>query len=147
MVNLTDFEAYWQNMLNKVTAIKSVHFVTEEGEIATKLSDIKKEEQPFLLVVIPSAKSTGSTQDNFQEDNLNLIYILSKEDSYNKTTFELQKDLQPATEAVKVQLIMDKSSCGLMRNLDVGSFQTDPEKKKFTSCSGWSVSFSFGDNF
>jgi hypothetical protein len=143
MVNLTEFEVYWQQMLNKVPALKSIHFVTEEGEISAKLNDIKKEEQPFALVVIPSAKSTGSTQDNFQEENLNLIYILSKEDAFNKTTFELQKDTQPVMEAVKEQMLMDKGTCGLMRNLDPGSFQTDPEKKKFTTCSGWSLSFSF----
>lgn len=145
MVNLTDFKNYWNGMPEKVTTLKSVHFVTDEGEIQGLLNDLTRREQPFAIVVIPSAKSAGSTQDNFQEENDTLLYVLEKEDAGNKSTFEVQVDTQPVMEAIKTQMIADKTECGIMRNLDLGSFQTDPEKKKFSVCTGWSLSFSFGD--
>jgi len=142
MVNLNDLEAYWNGVMITVPAIKKVFFVTEEGDMKDYLSDIKNSEQPFLVVIIPSAKSTGS-QDAVQENNFNLVYVLSKEDSFEKTTFELQKELQPVMESIKNQLIEDMEGCGLMRRLNIGSMQTDPEKKIMTKATGWSLSFEF----
>lgn len=148
MVLLKDWRTYWTNLIkvvvNEQTAkplINSVHLVTDEGDIQDKIQDIKNNELPFLLVVTPSAKSQGSTADSFTESDLCLIYVLDKEDAHNRTTFELQEELQPVLEALKSQLLEDKDGCGIMRTLDVGSFQTDPEKKLFSKLTGWSLSF------
>ncbi len=145
MVNLTALEAYWQSIIARVPSIKKAFFVTEESDMKDFLPDIRPSEQPFLLVVIPSAKSVGSA-DAVLENNMNLIYVLSKEDSFNKNTFELQKELQPVMEAIKAQMITDIEGCGLMRRLDIGSMQTDPEKKIMAKATGWSLSFEFEDN-
>lgn len=141
MINLNDLKAYWEGMKTKQSGLKSVHFITEEGDVKDFIKDIGPAEQPFALVLVPSGKSTGSTQDNYFDESNHLFYVLKKEDSFNKTSFEIQAELQPLTEAIKEQILMDKSACSLMRHLDEGSFQTDPERKKFTTCTGWSVSF------
>ena len=105
MVNLTALETYWNSIITRVPTIKKAFFVTEEGDMKDFIADIRQQEQPFLLVVIPSAKSVG-TADAVLENNMNLIYVLSKEDSFNKNTFELQKELQPVMEAIKAQMYL-----------------------------------------
>ena len=142
MVNLTDLETYWQDMKAKVPALKRVDFVTEEGDMKDFISDIKASEQPFLVVIIPSAKSVG-VPDAVKENNLNLVYLFKKEDPGVKNTFALQKELQPTMEAIKEQMIEDMEGCGLMRNLDISSMQTDPEKRIISVATGWSLSFEF----
>ena len=144
MVNLIDLEAYWEGMKKKVPALKKVYFVTEEGEMKDFISDIKPSEQPFMLVIVPSAKSIG-VMDAALENNLNLVYLLSKEDTFNKTSFQLQKELQPVMEAIKLQMQEDKESCGMMRGLDLGSMYTDPERRLMSKATGWSLSFEMED--
>ncbi len=145
MVNLTDFETYWNGMTTKVEALKKVFYVTEEADMKDFVSDIRTDEQPFMVVILPSAKSRG-VPDAVLENNLCLLYILSKEDSFSKTTFELQKDVQPVMEAVKAQMIEDMEGCGMMRRLDIGSMQTDPEKRIMAKATGWSLSFEVEDS-
>jgi hypothetical protein len=142
MVNLNELETYWQDMKTKVPALKRVDFVTEEGDMKDFISDIKATEQPFLVVIIPSAKSVG-VPDAVKENNLNLVYLFKKEDTGKKNTFALQKELQPIMEAIKTQMIEDMEGCGLMRNLDISSMQTDPEKRIISIATGWSLSFEF----
>jgi hypothetical protein len=144
MVNLSTLETYWNSMITRIPTIKKAFFVTEESDMKDFIADIRQSEQPFLLVVIPSAKSNGQ-QDAVIENNLNLIYVLSKEDSFNKNTFQLQKELQPVMEAIKTQMIEDIEGCGIMRRLDISSMQTDPEKKLLSKATGWSLSFEFED--
>jgi hypothetical protein len=140
MVNLSELEQYWNGMPAKVRTLKKVFFVTEEGDMKDFIQDIKPAEQPFLLVVIPSAKASGSADYN-TEVNMNLIYVLSKEDPGKKNTFTLQKELQPVMEAVKEQMITDIEGCGLMRNLDISTMHTDPERRLMSVATGWSLGF------
>lgn len=140
MVRLSDWKEYWNSIVTRIPSLKGVHFVTEEADIKDKVLDIGKKEMPFLLVVTPSAKSSGE-QDSFRENNLCLTYILSKEDAYSYTTFEMQEILQPIMEDVKEMMINDKEGCGIMRDLDLSTLHTDPEKKLFTKLTGWSLSF------
>jgi len=141
MINLNDLKTYWDEMLVKQPGLKAVFFITEEGDVKDFLQDITPEQQPFAIVLVPSGDSSGSTQDNYFDQSKHLFYVLEKEDSFNKTTFEIQVDTQPLTEAIKEQMLMDKSQCGVLSRLDEGSFVTDPEKRKFSKCTGWSVSF------
>ena len=73
----------------------------------------------------------------------NPYYLFKKEDPGVKNTFALQKELQPTMEAIKEQMIEDMEGCGLMRNLDISSMQTDPEKRIISVATGWSLSFEF----
>lgn len=142
MVNLQDFEVYINGLSEKIGA-KRTFFLTAESDIKPMLQDITPEEQPFLLVIIPSAQSKGSTQDNVSELNLALVYLFKKHDAKDKPTFEVQKELQPHIEATKNQLIADKEECGIMRELDLSSMHTDPESQLFSALTGWSLTFEF----
>lgn len=142
MINLQDFEAYI-NGLSEKSGAKKTFFLTAESDIKPMLQDITPEEQPFLMVIIPSAQSKGSTQDNVSEVNLALVYLLKKHDVKEQRTFDVQKELQPHIEAMKSQLISDKEECGIMRELDLSSMHTDPENQLFSALTGWSLTFEF----
>ena len=145
MINLTQYETFWNELIPKA-GIKSVFFLTNESDIQPRLADIPSDEQPFMMVIIPSAKTSGSSQDDVADTNYGLIYVLSKEDRTGTDTFAIQKNLQPAIEGVKLLMIDSKEQCGIMRNLDVSSFHTDPESKMFSRATGWSLSFEFETN-
>ena len=142
MINLTKYETFWNELTDKA-GIKSVFFLTNESDIQPRLADISSDEQPFMMVIIPSAKTSGSSQDDVADTNYGLIYVLSKEDRTATDTFTIQKELQPVMENVKKLMIDSKEQCGVMRGLDVSSFHTDPESRLFTRATGWSLSFQF----
>ena len=142
MINLTQYELFWKGIMPEA-GIKSVFFLTSESDIQPRLADISSDAQPFMMVIIPSAKTTGSSQDDVADTNYGLVYVLSKEDRTATDTFTIQKELQPVMENVKKLMIESKEQCGVMRGLDVSSFHTDPESKMFSRATGWSLSFQF----
>lgn len=143
MINIIEYKTYWEEMPQREDRLKHVIFGTDESDLKRQLPDISPEQQPFAFVLIPSAVSSGSQPDNFSETNRALFYVLAKEDSFSLTTFDIQVNTQPVAEAVKEILITDKSPCSMLRNLNEGSFHTDPESAISSKCSGWSVSFEF----
>ena len=145
MINLSQYELFWKGIMPEA-GIKSVFFLTNESDIQPRLADITSDAQPFLMVIIPSAKTSGSSQDDVADTNYGLIYVLSKEDRTASDTFTIQKELQPVMENVKKLMIDSKEQCGVMRGLDVSSFHTDPESKLFSRATGWSLSFNFETN-
>lgn len=154
MIQLTKLKNYWENLVDNPLAeatlctgmelespLRKVYFVTDEGDIKDFLADITPEQQPFAIVLIPSSTSQGSEQDNFEDTDRHLFYVFKKEDAYSQTTFEVQEELQPLAEALKIQLVLDKNACNIWHKLNEGTFHTDPERKLFSKCTGWSVSF------
>ena len=142
MINLSLYELFWKGIMPKA-GIKSVFFLTNESDIQPRLADISSDAQPLLMVIIPSAKTSGSSQDDVAETNYGLVYVLSKEDRTGTDTFVIQKQLQPTIENVKKLMIDSKEECGIMRGLDVSSLHTDPESKLYSRATGWSLSFEF----
>ena len=145
MINLSQYEFFWKGLIREA-GIRSAFFLTSESDIQPRLGDISSDAQPFLMVIIPSAKTSGSSQDDVADTNYGLIYVLSKEDRTASDTFTIQKELQPVMENVKKLMIDSKEQCGVMRGLDVSSFHTDPESKLFSRATGWSLSFNFETN-
>jgi len=142
MMQITELRQYWETMLTKVPDLKRFELVTDESQVKDFIADIPTADQPFAVVVIPSAKSTGSVQDNFQETNSMLFYVLRNQDAFAYTWMQILEELQPLTDTIKEQIVIDADDqCGLLRNLEYGSFQTDPERKLWSKCTGWSVSF------
>lgn len=141
MIRITDLRTYWEAMPDKLPELKKIFLIIDESEVRDILANIRQSDQPFAVVVVPSAKSSGSEQDNFRERNNNLFYVLRTNDSFTKPVLDIIEELQPLTESLKEQLLTDKPGCGVMSKLDEGSFVTDPENKLWSKCTGWSVSF------
>ncbi|MDR2824997.1 MAG: hypothetical protein LBB41_07360 [Prevotellaceae bacterium] len=139
MILLNEIQQYFDALIGTDKPVKRVFYFTEEGELQDVDSDIAPEEQPFLIVITPSVISVG--RDLLERNNF-LIYLLAKEDKFEKSTFEIQKELQPIINSLKNKLIDDSDNCKWISGLDAESFHIDPERKMFTKYTGWSISFS-----
>ena len=142
MIFLNKIEEYFNSICEVGEITKRVFYLTEEGEISEYVNDISTEDMPFLMVIIPQYISKkGSNADNYQEVAKFLCYVLSKEDNFNFTTFEIQKELQKNINLLKEHIIKTSQSCHWLNGLEVDSFEIQPENKLFSQLTGWSISF------
>ena len=141
MIFLTDIENYFNAICEIGTIAKSAFYLTEEADIKDKLSEIGTEDMPFLMVIIPQyVAKRGSDTDNYQDVAKFLIYLIKKEDNYDTTTFEIQKELQKNINLLK-ENILNSPNCHWLCGLVVDSFEIQPENKMFSTLTGWSISF------
>ena len=147
MVNIKDYIAYLQKYPESITAIKKIIFVVNESQLTDYMRNLKKEDFPLMIIVIPSADAQSPDPDNICEMNHGLIYILKKFDATGYTPQKMIDDFdetQQVMELVKEKWYDDAhSECNpITGNLDAGSFHMDPEYN-YLGCNGWSVSFKF----
>lgn len=144
MILIPDYETYWETIKVRLTAIKTLEFITNDKDMKDTIQGLKKENMPVLFVVIPSGDGGGDI-DNDTEKNIGLLFLMSKYDSLGKTKgYDILKELQPVFEQIKDLMKEDSANkCGVMANLEFDSMHTDPEYKLYSDFSGWSLSFVF----
>lgn len=144
MILITDYEAYWETIKERLPGIKTLDFINNDKDMGKSIQDLKKEQMPILFVAVPSGDGFGDV-DNDQEKNIGLLFFMSKYDAQGKTkAYDIQKELQPIFEALKDLMKNDSmNDCSIMANLEIDSMHTDPEYKLYSDFSGWSLSFVF----
>lgn len=140
MISLQEYKAYFEDIMARVTAIKSVNVVTADEDMGERLKVIKAAELPALFIVTPTAKEDRTDPDNARETNSCLIFLLDRADAQRKTAIMVLESTQPIMEKIKEKMRYDAGEgCGLMRNLD--KMTTTPETGIFTEYCGWSLAF------
>jgi len=144
MVNLNDYEAYWQSVKLRLPEIKTLEIILSEKDMGEVIQGLKKGDEPVLFVTVPSGDNDGDI-DNDMEKNISLLFLLSKYDSQGKVkAIGTVKELQPLFEEIKDMMKYDSSdNCGIMAHLEIDSMHSDPEYKLYSDMSGWSLSFVF----
>lgn len=144
MILITDYEAYWDTIKERLPGIKTLDFINNDKDMGKSIQDLKKEQMPILFVAVPSGDGFGDV-DNDQEKNIGLLFFMSKYDTQGKSkAYDIQKELQPIFEALKDLMKNDSmNDCSIMANLEIDSMHTDPEYQLYSSFSGWSLSFVF----
>lgn len=144
MILITDYEAYWNTIKERLPGIKTLDFINNDKDMGKSIQDLKKEQMPILFVAVPSGDGFGDV-DNDQEKNIGLLFFMSKYDAQGKSkAYDIQKELQPIFEALKDLMKNDSmNDCSIMANLEIESMHTDPEYKLYSDFSGWSLSFVF----
>ena len=144
MILITDYEAYWDTIKERLPGIKTLDFINNDKDMGKSIQDLKKEQMPILFVAVPSGDGFGDV-DNDQEKNIGLLFFMSKYDAQGKSkAYDIQKELQPIFEALKDLMKNDSmNDCSIMANLEIDSMHTDPEYKLYSDFSGWSLSFVF----
>ncbi len=144
MIFITDYEAYWDTIKERLPGIKTLDFINNDKDMGKSIQDLKKEQMPILFVAVPSGDGFGDV-DNDQEKNIGLLFFMSKYDAQGKSkAYDIQKELQPIFEALKDLMKNDSmNDCSIMANLEIDSMHTDPEYKLYSDFSGWSLSFVF----
>ena len=144
MVDLQEYENYWNSMCDRIPEIKKVVPATFEPEMGNIVQGLKPKELPVLFFIIPNAQGKSKDIDNISEANLCVVLIMDKIDPQRKKAYQVQKNIQPIVEKVKKQIREDKAAgCHLFRDLDLSSLSTIPEAGFYSVFAGWSIGFQF----
>ena len=144
MVNLQEYENYWNGIRNRIPEIKKVVPATFEPDMGNVVQGLKPEELPVLFFIIPNAQGKSKDIDNISEANLCVILIMDKTDPQRKKAYQVQKETQPIAEKIKKRILEDKAiGCHLSKNLDLSSLSTIPEASFYSIFAGWSIAFQF----
>jgi len=148
MILLDDFVNLFNHCGSTLKSIKSTYVVPSEEAFVKYVKNIKLEEFPVLVSIIPSATPFSLNPDNIIEANQFLIFILTKR-SQSDYTYDLFLDDMEATQSsmleLKNLLHLIKMDCdeefhSLLKRLRVETFYQEPEYN-LHGCNGWSLSF------
>ena len=146
MVNLTDYENYWQSIRQRISGIHSLFFVTVDQDMSHVVASMHHDDTPALFVVIPSARTQGRNVDAMGEVNIAVAFLMQKYDPQREECFQAVKLIQPIIQQVKRTILDDATTgCPVLGQLDLESITTLPETDLYGMMAGWSIAFSFFD--
>lgn len=144
MVDLQEYENYWNGIGELIPEIKKVVPATFEPEMGNFIQGLKSDELPALFFIIPNAQGKSRDVDSISESNLCVILVMDKTDPQRKKAYQVQKETQPIVEKIKKQMQEDKAAgCCLLKDLDLSSLSTIPEAGFYSVFAGWSIGFQF----
>ena len=146
MVNLTDYESYWQGIVRRIPGICSLFFVTVDQDMSRQVSSLEPSQLPALFVVVPSARTQGRNVDTMGEVNIAVAFLMQKYDPQREGCFAAIKQIQPLIQQVKRTLLDDAATgCPVLGQVDLESITTLPETDLYGMMAGWSIGLSFFD--
>ena len=80
MINIKVYREYWEGVQKRIPEIKKVLPVTIDEEMSKTIQGLSKEECPVLFILIPSGTGASLSADNVRENNLCVIFLMSKYD-------------------------------------------------------------------
>lgn len=147
MVNLSEYEEYWQGVARRIEGIHDVTFVTVDQDMSKKVSSLTPATLPTLFVVVPSARTYGRNVDAMGEINVAVVFLMDKYDPQRGGSYDCIKRLQPIIQAVKQTVMNDAGmGCPVLGRFDLESLSTLPESEFYGTMAGWSIGFTFVDN-
>lgn len=143
MVNLQDYEDYWNEIKNRVPGIGKIIPISFDADIAKYVQDLYSADLPVLFVITPTSEPDNDDPDGCLEINYSMLLLLDKIDTQRKKTNQIQKELQPVFEQLKSKMKAEYSRGGVLSDLIISSMKSVPEAGLFATMSGWSLSFNF----
>ncbi|WP_049037518.1 hypothetical protein [Elizabethkingia anophelis] len=132
-------------MKAEVTEINSAWGVIDDTHLGNTLESKSKDDNIFLVGVLPSYGSEGTSADNVKQNTACQFLILEKT-SYSELTpdqfWEVFEKTYQAIEKIK-GIILRKASeecLPYLYNIDVNSINIDPVRHK-AECNGYSIDF------
>ena len=128
------------------TDINEYVWVSDEGDLAKKLKNIKSSQFPLLVVVTPSYDSEAADSDNVSDINHILFFILKRgsfQSAKESSDIQDMDDLLELTTRIRGFLLNgfpDYQDCTFLNGIMPASFHIDPEVN-YLGCKGYSMSF------
>lgn len=142
MIDLQQYEEYWTNVPARVPSVRSVMPVTIDEEMGKIIQNLKPDDCPVLFWIVPSAEGSGTTIDDYREENICVVFVMARYDVQRSRSYEALKRTQPIIEDIKALLLDDVAAgCKLFGSLDLNSINTLPETEFYRSFAGWSIGF------
>lgn len=110
MIDIKVYREYWEGVQKRIPEIKKVLPVTIDEEMSKTIQGLSKEECPVLFILIPSGTGASLSADNVRENNLCVIFLMSKYDPQRKGAYETIEEVQPVMERIKQMLIEDSAT-------------------------------------
>ena len=98
MIDIKVYREYWEGVQKRIPEIKKVLPVTIDEEMSKTIQGLSKEECPVLFILIPSGTGASLSADNVRENNLCVIFLMSKYDPQRKGAYETIEEVQPVME-------------------------------------------------
>lgn len=142
MLSVNDLNSFCKDAVAELAPLKSQYLVITESHLSKRLKAHKSEDSPFLVAVMPSAKSSASNEDALSWNNQLMFFILTKPINYTQRKQEDEETDYQATQDVAdafIDLLREKQrTCHWLRWLDLNNIEMDPEYNMY-SCDGWSL--------
>ena len=131
-----------------ITEINSAWLVIDDSQLVKTLAEKYKEDNMFLVGVLPSYGTSGSNADSYRNQTTAMLFILEKidySDLDQEQFIEVFEETYQVAKAVREKILnLATEGCsGFLRDIFVDSIRIDPEWKK-SDCNGWSISFDIG---
>lgn len=147
MILIADLVQVCQDAVTNVPAIKTFRALVNPEHLRKHLLDMKQEDFPVLVGVLPSASSKAPDEDNIRWGNHLMFFILKKVNYSGRKHGEELSDYQMLQDATRdvfdlwLQRKMDRESgCSFYNDLDPDQVTIDSEYN-FLGCDGWSIAF------
>lgn len=144
MINIAALNQFATRLIADTELSKYI-LVTNEGQLAKRMQDLKQSDFPLLVVVIPSYDAAAIDRDNFKLLSQMLMFVL-KQDRFQGQKQELLEEDMEETLAITQSIMLtfmagfDATDCIIPDWIVTNSFHIDPEIN-FLGCNGWSISF------
>src|ERR1035438_6668042 len=135
MVPIDVYKAFW-NHLADLTGIDQVLIVSDEPELQNLIKEVE-DQSTILIAIIPSSDSHALDDDNIEEMDPCVIFVVKKIDpaAYSYDEMLAVRGLtQGLITSVKLQMKIHKLDVNendpgtiLMRRLDLNKLHTEPE--------------------
>ena len=131
MIDLKDYREYWEGVANRIPVITSCMGVTVDDEMGHRLQEIAMDTATLFWIVPNAQTRKGAGVDDYQEDNMCVVFVMTKYDRQRRSAVEALERVQPVMEAL----------CPTLAGLDVGTLSTIPETGFYNDFAGWSLGF------
>ena len=143
----------WEYVQSQIPGIDHLFMVDDETELTNKISQVS-DGDIILIAVFPSTDSQSIDEDNLEEVDSCVIFLLQKIEQRNiddvdlmaerESTQELLATIRSAMYELMVNHI-DDSNHHMMHKLIEGKQHIDRERN-YLGCNGYSLSFSLKTN-
>ena len=144
MINLRDYNNYWQRVATRIQAIGSVIPVTIDEDLAHYLSDLQEKQLPVLFVMVPESTGDGVNVDGYNDVCDGIVIIGDKYDPQREGAVASLEQTQDVAEELKQLLLEDTAQgCQVISQIENHSMKMAPVTNLYTNFAGWLLTFRF----
>jgi hypothetical protein len=148
MVRVREYKALWEYIQSTVPGITHLFMVDDESELTSKISQVS-DGDIILVVVFPSTDSQAFDEDNFDDVDSCVIFLLQKIEQRNIDDADLlieRERTQNLLTSIRLAMYnlmihhLNSTNHHIMHKLVEGKQHIDRERN-YLGCNGWSLSF------
>lgn len=144
MINLREYNNYWQRVALRMQNIGCVIPVTIDEDLAHYLSDLQEKQLPVLFVMVPESTGDGVNVDGYTDVCDGIVIIGDKYDPQREGTVACLEQTQTVAEEVKQLLLEDTAQgCQVISQVENQSLRLSAVTNLYNNFAGWLLTFRF----